>query len=230
MSVFLPAMVTAFMAGILGSGHCFGMCGGIAGGLGTLTGPASGSSRFVPAMVFNLGRLLSYMLLGGISALVIGGAGEMLDIPGWSRILRLLTALMIFLIGLRFLFGVRWLDPLEKAGAGLWKKIQPLAIRISSRSGASSRMLLGLCWGLVPCGLVYSVLLTAASTANPARGSLLMLAFGIGTLPSMLGVTWMAPAIATVMRDRWVKKLVGFGLVLLSLWTVVMISNTHHAM
>ena len=166
----LPAVITAFMAGILGSGHCFGMCGGIAGGFGVLATGSAGS-KLAPALVFNLGRLISYMLLGSIAAIIIGGAGEMLDIPKWSRMLRLLTAIMILLIGLRFLFGVRWLDPLEKSGARLWKKIQPMAIRISSRPGAANRVLLGLCWGLIPCGLVYSVVLTAASTATLSASS-----------------------------------------------------------
>jgi sulfite exporter TauE/SafE len=225
-SLTLPLVVTAFMTGLLGSGHCFGMCGGIAGGFGALAGPAGGSTRYLPAFIFNLGRLISYGLLGGIAAVLIGGSGEMLDIPGWSRILRLLTAIMILLIGLRFMFGVRWLDPLEKLGARLWRKVQPLAIRLSSRPDSGGRLLLGLCWGLIPCGLVYSILLTAASTASLATGSLVMLAFGLGTLPSMLAVAWISPALGSLTGDKWVRRIMGFSLILLGAWTISMVWGT----
>lgn len=219
----MPVLVTAFTAGILGSGHCFGMCGGIAGGFGALAGPAGGGSRFVPALLFNGGRVASYAILGAVTALLLGGAGQMLDIPRWARILRVVTALMILLIGLRFLLNVRWLDPLEKAGAGVWNRVRPLAARLSGSQGAGSRLLLGLCWGLIPCGLVYSVLLTAASTGKFIEGASVMLAFGLGTLPSMLGMAWMSPVLSSFMRDRWVRRLIGFSLVLLAAWTLGMI-------
>jgi sulfite exporter TauE/SafE len=219
----LTALVTAFMAGLLGSGHCFGMCGGIAASLGALGSGGSGRSRPWPALVFNSGRLVAYVVLGVLAAMLLGNIGDMLHIPRWARMLRLLMAVIILLIGLRFLFDLRLLDPLEKAGARLWQRVQPFAVRVSSRPGAVNRLLLGLCWGLVPCGLVYSVVLMAASTASVAGGASLMLAFGIGTLPSMLGSTWMSPIFSVLLRDRWVRRLVGFSLVLLAGWTLVML-------
>jgi len=221
-NVLTPVLVTAFMAGILGSGHCFGMCGGIAAGFGALAAPGGGG-RFAPALVFNGGRLASYVVLGGLAAWLLGGVGPVLDVPKWARMLRLATAAMILLIGLRFLFGVSALDPLEKAGARIWSRVRPLALRLSGRRGMGSAALLGLCWGLVPCGLVYSLLLTAASTGRAHEGAAVMLAFGLGTLPSMLGVAWMSPLLATVMRDRWARRLIGFSLVLLAAWTLVMV-------
>ena len=84
------------------------------------------------------------MLLGALAALLLGGAGEMMHIPGWARLLRVAMAVMILLIGLRFLFNVRWLDPLEKAGSLIWKRIQPFVMRISGKPGISSQVLLGL--------------------------------------------------------------------------------------
>jgi sulfite exporter TauE/SafE len=197
------------------------MCGGIAGALGAMGGKG-GKSPWMPGLLFNLGRIASYALLGGFTAVVLGEAGEMLDVPHWARILRLLTAGMILLIGLRFLLDLRVLDRLERAGAGLWRLVQPFAVRLSARHGAGSRLLLGICWGLLPCGLVYSILLTAASTATFNRGFSVMLAFGIGTLPSMLGVTWMSPVLNELLRDRLVKRLVGASLVVLAGWTLLM--------
>jgi len=217
----LPVLVTAVLAGLLGSGHCFGMCGGIAGALGAIGGDGR-RSPWAPGLLFNLGRIASYALLGGVTAVLLGGAGDLLDVPRWARLLRLLTAGMILLIGLRFLFDWRVLDRIERAGAGLWGLVQPLAVKLSTRPGLAGRLLLGICWGLLPCGLVYSILLTAASTATFSNGFLVMLAFGIGTLPSMLGLTWVSPALHELLRDRLVKRLVGASLIVLAAWTLMM--------
>ena len=211
-----PAVLsTAFLAGLLGSGHCFGMCGGIAAGLGAM----SRGRAFMPALQFNLARLVSYAVLGLVAATVLGGVSGLMP---WARWLRLLTALMIMMIGLKFLFNFRGIEFIERGGAGLWKKILPFALKAGNRQDWIGRLLLGFCWGFVPCGLVYTVLMTAASTANPVSGAVTMLAFGAGTLPAMLGLTAAAPAMATFLEDRTVRRVIGFALVVLAVWTVVM--------
>ena len=213
---FDPAVLsTAFLAGLLGSGHCFGMCGGIAAGLGAM----SRGRAIVPAIQFNLARLGSYAMLGLLSATVLGGLSDITQLGRW---LRLLTALMIFLIGLRFLFDFRGLELIERGGAGLWKKVLPVALKAGKRQDWIGRFSLGACWGLLPCGLVYSVLLTAASTGTPASGTMTMLAFGAGTLPAMLGLTAAAPALANFLEDRTVRRVIGFALITLALWTFFM--------
>jgi sulfite exporter TauE/SafE len=211
-----PAVLsTAFLAGLLGSGHCFGMCGGIAAGLGAM----SKGRALVPALQFNLARLFSYAVLGLVAATVLGGISGLMPIARW---LRLLTALMILLIGLKFLFNFRGIDFIERGGAGLWKKVMPFALKAGNRQDGMGRVLLGLCWGLIPCGLVYTVLMTAASTANALGGAMTMLAFGLGTLPAMLGLTAAAPALSAFLEDRTVRRVIGFALVVLAIWTVAM--------
>jgi sulfite exporter TauE/SafE len=223
-------LITAFLAGLLGSGHCFGMCGGIAAGLGAM----ERGRAVVPALQFNLARLLSYAVLGLVSAVVLSGVSELAPIGRW---LRLLTAVMILMIGLKFLFNFRGIEFIERGGAGLWKKVMPFALKAGNRQDWIGRLLLGFCWGFLPCGLVYTVLMTAASTANPVSGALTMLAFGAGTLPSMLGLTMTAPALASFLEDRAVRRVIGFALVVLAVWTAVMIwssmtqgqmSHLHH--
>jgi len=228
-----PAVLsTAFLAGLLGSGHCFGMCGGIAAGLGAM---AKGRA-VVPALQFNLARLFSYAVLGMVAATVLSGASGLMPIARW---LRLLTAVMILLIGLKFLFNFRGIEFIERGGAGLWKKIMPFAMKAGNRQDGIGRVLLGVCWGFIPCGLVYTVLMTAASTANPVGGATTMLAFGIGTLPAMIGLTAAAPALSAFLEDRTVRRVIGFALVVLAVWTVVMMwgsmtqggmSHSHHQM
>jgi sulfite exporter TauE/SafE len=220
----LGVLFTAFMAGLLGSGHCFGMCGGIAAGLGSISGQAPGTGldrpQAVSALLFNLGRLLSYAALGLISAWILMQAGQILNVPKWSMILRLLTALMILLIGLQFLFNWHTMAGIERIGAKVWKLILPIAVRASSLPGGSGRLLLGLCWGLLPCGLVYSILLTAAATGTPLSGAMVMFTFGLGTLPSMLGMSLAAPALAAFLSDRWARRLMGAAMVLLAVLSV----------
>jgi sulfite exporter TauE/SafE len=211
-----PAVIsTAFLAGLLGSGHCFGMCGGIAAGLGAMVK----GRAFMPALQFNLARLASYAMLGLIAASVLGAVS---GLTGFGRILRLLTAVMILLIGLRFMFNFRGVELLERGGAGLWKRVMPLAMRAGNRQDWIGRVILGACWGMLPCGLVYTVLLTAASSGTALTGGLTMLAFGAGTLPAMLGLTAAAPALSSFLQDRTVRRLIGFALVVLAIWAFTM--------
>ncbi len=220
----ISALFTVFLVGLLGSGHCFGMCGGIAAGLGSIsvrTEDSEGTKpRATSALLFNFGRILSYAALGLISAWILSRVGKVFNVPQWGMILRLLTALMIFLIGLQFLFNWQTLAGIERAGAKVWKYVLPLAVRASSMPGGSGRLLLGLCWGLLPCGLVYSVLLTASAANSPVSGALVMLAFGVGTLPSMLGMSLAAPTLAAVLSDKWTRKLMGAALILLAVLSV----------
>lgn len=234
MSGFDPAvLVTAFLAGLLGSGHCFGMCGGIAGSLGALSGGTDRRSLVLPAVQFNLGRLLGYAVLGAIAAGFIGAAGEIMALKPVGRYLRLLTAVMVLLIGLRFLVDWRGLDVIERGGAGLWKRIMPLATRISQRHDWIGRTGLGICWGFLPCGLVYTVLMTAASTGNMVSGALTMFTFGLGTAPAMLGLTVAAPALGTFLSDKLVRRIVGFSLIVLAVWMLMPLlsggGHAHHA-
>ena len=220
----LSALFTAFFVGLLGSGHCFGMCGGIAAGLGSLH--VYGEEQKVPkprvtsALLFNIGRILSYACLGLVSAWLLTKLGHALNVPKWSMILRFLTAVMIFLIGLQFLLNWQTLAGIERAGAKVWKLILPIAVRASSLPGGSGRLLLGLCWGLLPCGLVYSVILTASAAGSPISGAAVMLAFGLGTLPSMLGMSLAAPTLAAMLSDKWTRKLMGAALILLAVLSV----------
>jgi sulfite exporter TauE/SafE len=218
----LPVLLSAFMAGLLGSGHCFAMCGGIAGSLGVLQGRTAqpGSPQFLAALQFNLGRILAYAGLGLLLALGLGVAGDLLQVQSWGRVLRIASAVLVAMIGLHYLLDWRGIAFIERAGAGLWRKVSPLAMRASQRGDGAGRLLVGLCWGLLPCGLVYTVLATAASTGDAASGAATMLAFGLGTLPAMLGLTLAAPAVSVLFRDRVFRRLVGFFLLLLAAWMI----------
>lgn len=218
----VPALTTAFLAGLLGAGHCFGMCGGIAGGLGALAGRGNAIGA---ALAFNLARILSYGLLGGVAALIVGLGGEVLSVPGWGRWLRIATAIMIALIGVHYLFNLHVLGVIERGGARLWGKISPLVRKLASAKGPPGRLALGLAWGLLPCGLVYSILLTAAATGGFATGFLVMLAFGAGTLPVLMGLTGWAPALGVLLGDKNFRRAIGAALILLAAWSLLVMGS-----
>lgn len=216
----LPLLMTALLAGLLGSGHCLGMCGSIAGGLGVLSGGAA--SPWGPVIRFNLARISSYALLGAALATVVGATGYAFDIPRWGKWMRIVSSLLILLIGLQFLFGTSILSFIERTGGRIWQRMKPDPARLERRSPAWRQWLIGMSWGFLPCGLVYTLLLTAASTANALKGALVMFVFGIGTLPSMVGVSAFSGALAQVRSAPAIRRMIGAGLVLLAAWSFIL--------
>lgn len=227
-SALVPAVATAFFAGLLGVGHCFGMCGAIAGGFGAMS---AGRGAVSAALAFNGARILGYAILGGVAATVLGLTGEVLALPQWGRWLRWTTAVLIALVGLQFLFNLGFLAVIERGGARIWRRLSPVVQSLAGAQNGGGRFALGLTWGLLPCGLVYTMLLTAASTGKFLEGALVMLAFGAGTLPALLGMTLWAPALASLLQDRLFRRLMGVALIVLAIWSVLVLGdpNTAHS-
>jgi uncharacterized protein len=211
------ALGTAFIAGVLGSTHCLAMCGGIATALGTARG---GGPRWQP-LLYQLGRIASYGVGGAIVGSLGEAAGMGFEASRWSEVMRLGTALIVVLIGLNIALGagpqVRWLRAPERWGALVWRRIAPVARGSLPTQPALRALTMGLLWGWLPCGLVYSVLLAAAFAGGALRGSATMIAFGLGTLPAMLGLTY-AGARLVAQHDTF-ARLLGAVIVACGLWT-----------
>jgi uncharacterized protein len=213
------AWATAFLAGLLGSGHCLGMCGGIATALGT-----GAVRRPWQPLVYQLGRLTGYAIAGAIAGALGAAAGFAFALSRWSELLRLATAVVVVVIGLDIAFGsgwlTRWLRSPERFGARLWQRIAPAARARLPASPALRALALGVLWGWLPCGLVYSVLVAAAVAGSAARGSATMLAFGLGTLPAMGGLSYLGRRLPR--RDGTLARLLGAMLVGCGLWTAAL--------
>jgi hypothetical protein len=175
------SFIALFIVGLLGGGHCAGMCGGIVGAL-TLQSPQGGAA-FGVHLAYNLGRIASYMLAGLLVGAVGHFAGNMLSL---QHGLYFFASLMLIAMGLYLLGITQLLAPLERGGQAIWKRIQPATRRFLPVRGAAQALPLGLLWGWLPCGLVYSALATALASGSAGQGALLMLAFGLGTLPNLL--------------------------------------------
>jgi len=176
------AFLALFIVGLLGAGHCAGMCGGIVGAL-SLQSPQGGGASVAVHLAYNLGRIASYALAGLVAGTLGQLAGNLLAL---QHGLHLFASLMLIALGLYLLGLTQTLTWLEKGGQGVWRRIQPLTARFLPVRGVAQAFPLGMLWGWLPCGLVYSALTTALAAGSAGQGALLMLAFGLGTLPNLL--------------------------------------------
>ena len=175
------AFLTLFLVGLLGGTHCAGMCGGIVGALAVQT--PGGRPAFTIHLAYNAGRIASYGIAGLIAGTLGQVAGTLLPL---QRGLYLLASLMLVAMGVYLLGATGVLASVERVGNRLWVLVQPATRRFMPVRGAAQAFPLGMLWGWLPCGLVYSALTTALASSSALRGALLMLAFGLGTLPNLL--------------------------------------------
>ncbi len=212
----LPLLASALMLGLLGGGHCFGMCGGLMGALTLAIPPEQRSRRLQLLLAYNLGRILSYASAG----LLLGSAGWALSNSPLASGLRIAAALLLIAMGLYLAGWWSGLTRIEALGRGLWRRIQPVAQKLLPVTSLPRALLLGALWGWLPCGLVYSTLLWAASQGSPGQAGLLMLAFGLGTWPALLLSGLAAERLGHFLRRRGVRLTGGLLVIAFGLWTL----------
>lgn len=197
------------------------MCGGIVGAL-TLGLPAEARRHYrtmLPYLLaYNCGRILSYTLAGAAA----GGIGAMATHLGAvNRVqlgLQLLAGVFMLLLGMYIGGWWRGLARVEQAGGWLvWRHLQPLGQKLLPVASPRRALQLGLLWGWLPCGLVYSVLIWSISVGGAVNGALLMLSFGLGTLPTLLVMGSGAALLARWVKRPLVRHLAGLLIVLIGI-------------
>jgi len=204
----------ALLAGLAGSGHCIGMCGGIAGALAMRRPQAGFSTKFGYALAYNLSRITSYAIAGALAGLLGRTLLAAVDVKPMSIAFRVVAGAIMIAAAMQLVFGWRLLGPLESAGSGLWRRVAPWAGKRGQSSGIGGAIGLGLAWGWLPCGMTYSMLLLSATTASVPMGAAVMLAFGVGTLPSMVTATVAFERIARALSSRATLRNVAGALLL----------------
>ncbi|MGE8467919.1 sulfite exporter TauE/SafE family protein [Pseudomonas putida] len=212
----LPLLGSALILGLLGGGHCLGMCGGLMGALTLAIPPEQRGRRVRLLLAYNVGRILSYACAG----LLVGLAGWAVASSPAALALRVVAALLLIAMGLYLAGWWSGLTRIEALGRGLWRHIQPVASRLLPVSSLPRALLLGALWGWLPCGLVYSTLLWAASQGNAGYSAALMLAFGLGTWPVLLATGLAAERVSSLLRRRSVRMAGGLLVILFGLWTL----------
>jgi uncharacterized protein len=216
--------MSAFVVGLLGGWHCAGMCGGIVGAL-TFGLPEHIRHHFPSTLPYqlgyNLGRITSYVVAGGI----MGGLGMLLAgvMPIYLAQKTLLVIAGLFMLLLGLYLGGWWmgLARIEKLGGGLWTRIEPFARRLLPVRSPMQAWMLGVVWGWIPCGLVYTMLVTTVSAGSVAKGAGLMLAFGLGTLPNLFAMGMVAGSLARWSKDIRVRRVAGLLVMLFGVITLL---------
>jgi sulfite exporter TauE/SafE len=207
------AYLALFLIGLLGGTHCIGMCGGIVSAL-SLGAP----SRFSLHLAYNSGRLVSYAAAGALAGML---GGMSLTLSGQLPvriILYVLANLMLVALGLYLLGLTRSLAFTERFGQHLWRHLQPLTRRYLPARTITQAFPLGLLWGWLPCGLVYSALATALTSGSALRGAGVMLAFGAGTLPNLLLAGLLAVRLKQYATKPAVRRVAGLLVLGFGLW------------
>ncbi len=208
-------LTAAFLVGLLGGGHCVGMCGGIVSAVTIALPTSKPKTGFL--LAYNAGRILSYSAAGLLAGAVGASSFFLEHVLPIEKLLYGLASIMLVLLGL-YLAGIwRGVTLLEVAGGTLWRRLQPYSKYFLPVRTLPQAFALGTLWGWLPCGLVYSVLVAAIATGSPWRGGLLMLAFGIGTLPALLAMGMAAVRLKVLLQNIWVRRVsglavIGFGL------------------
>jgi sulfite exporter TauE/SafE len=220
MNELLPILSAALVAGLVGSAHCLGMCAGISGLFAVKAEAASMRASVPTAFVYNAGRVITYAVLGAIVAAF--GSVIIKASPNLAVSIRMLSGIIIILVGLQVAFNLRALRVIERMGGTLWAKIAPAAQKLVPVDSLPKAFGLGLIWGWLPCGLVYSVLMIAATSASPAGGAATMVAFGIGTMPAMMLSGLGAARVSTAMQRRGTRLGLGILVIVMGLLTIAM--------
>ncbi len=212
------SLVAAFLVGFLGGAHCVGMCGGIVAAMSWHGGVRL---PFGLHLGYNLGRILSYTLAGVLAGLVGSAAFLSEHLLPLQQALYLLAQVVLILLGL-YLAGLnRAILVIERAGGALWARLQPRLGRLLPVRSAGQAVVAGALWGWLPCGLVYSVLVSALASGGPVDGAGLMLAFGLGTLPNLLAMGWAADRLRSIAADRRLRRAAGLLVAAFGVWGLV---------
>ena len=189
----------AFMGGLAGGVHCAGMCGGIVHALCAVPG---GKRDLRYLIGYNVGRVASYASAGALAG-ALGQAGLLTRAaPLLQPVMFALASLMLVMLGMYLAGAMPMMARIEAAGGWLWRGISPQTRRVLPVTSMTRALGLGLLWGWLPCGMVYAVLLSALAIGTWWQGALIMLAFGLGTLPNLIGIG---------MVSRQVKRLRPMG-------------------
>ena len=221
-------LVSALLIGFVGSVHCIGMCGGMSSLL--VIGQEKALPRPTQLLLFNLGRVTTYSILGllfGILGAVVflqTKASTSMRFSAW------VMGIMLVLIGLYVAQWFKGIVVLEKPGFYLYQKIQPLVSRLLPIQSSLEIFLLGMSWGLLPCGLVYSALVMAFSSSfsnTPGFAAAYMASFGLGTLPAMLVTPYVFAKLKQRLANPLLRGVLGFGFIVWGMSIIVLMGGGH---
>jgi sulfite exporter TauE/SafE len=217
---FAASYFVALIMGLFSALHCLTMCGSIIGSL-TLSlrrEIRENKSLLIPFVLsYNLGRISSYAIGGYFAGLLHNVLMLPLGEGQGHRILQVISALIMTGAGLHIAGWFPRFAYIERAGALIWHRIEPYGRKLIPVETLFHAFVFGMIWGWLPCGLVYAALTLAATAGNEIRSTFTMLAFGIGTLPAVIGVGIMTSLMVRLSNLRKFRQFAGICLIAVGL-------------
>lgn len=208
----IPAV---FIVGLFSTLHCVSMCGGIIGALAYSLPPSVRNDRLRligHLAAYSVGRISSYAIAGGLLGMLGSSVLVLLGERGHSV---LQAAATIWMCGIGLYIG-GWfprLARIERVGVPLWRHLGPIGRRLLPVRSLWQALAYGAIWGWLPCGMVYSMLLWSASAGEGLGGMVAMAAFGLGTLPGVIGAGMLTAWLGRLARRPLVRRIAGLLLI-----------------
>ena len=226
------SLSAAFLIGLFSTVHCIGMCGSIIGAL-SLSLPASirdnRIKRFSFVSSYNIGRILSYTLAGLIAGAIGMGLFESSGISSGHVILQSIGLAMMVAIGLYLAGWLPQVSYFEKAGIPVWRKLEPIGRKMMPVDSIIKAFIYGFIWGWLPCGLVYTVLLWTLTSGSAINGALTMMAFGLGTLPTLITAGVMTSWLTRFAHSQNARRVIGILIILMAIGSLfIPMGSEHH--
>lgn len=218
---FTSSFLVALLMGVFSSLHCIGMCGSIIGSLTFSLSPEirQDKKRLLPFILsYNAGRISSYAIAGAAVGLIEVLISLPLGQAHGHRLLQIISALIMTGAGLYIAGWFPRFAYIEKLGLHFWKCIEPVGRKLIPVKNCKHAYLFGMIWGWLPCGLVYAALALTAATGSILQGTLTMIAFGLGTLPAVMGVGVMISVLTQLAAMRQFKQTVGVIMITLAIF------------
>jgi len=241
-------LLSAFVIGLLGAGHCVMMCGGITtmltsalpGGHARQQQPevievqpphaakqekatSSGPNKTQLVFCYNLGRIASYSLIGALIGFTGSFAARNIGLPLAG--LRLVAGIFLILLGLYMGQWLMWLNRIEALGKGLWQRISPLSKKVIPVDTPAKALVLGGLWGWLPCGLVYSTLTWSMASGSALSGAAIMLFFGLGTLPALVTMSFGMITIKQLLINNIFRKIMALLIIIYGIYSLFVASR-----
>jgi uncharacterized protein len=230
-------LFSAFIIGLLGSGHCIAMCGGITtmltsainkpnsyGDIASITTKNNNASKSYSKrsllLSYHLGRIFSYSLIGAIVGFTGSLAAKNLGLP--LTFLRFLAAIFLILLGLYLGQWLMWLNRVEALGKYLWKYLSPLAKHVIPVNSPKKALGLGALWGWLPCGLIYSTLTWSLASGSALTGASIMLCFGLGTVPALITLSLGINSVKNLLTNDNFRKTMAMSLIIYGCYSLIM--------
>ncbi|HLU77594.1 MAG TPA: sulfite exporter TauE/SafE family protein [Burkholderiales bacterium] len=228
--------LTAFLTGLFSGVHCMAMCGGVVSALSMSRGresiriepdgtaslrDESLAARVPVQLAYSGGRILSYGAAGAVAGGIGGTVLLTQSVLPAQVILAVLANTLLMLLGLHLAGIGNWVARMERIGAPVWRRLAPLGRRFMPADTPPRAFAVGMLWGWLPCGLVYSTLALALMSGGPADGAIVMLAFGLGTLPNLVAAGLAIERLQPLLRRQGVRRAAAALVFSLGVWGLV---------